>query len=194
MDIKEFFLERYSAFQDYPEYLLEGMTEKQIRESPDPSLNPIAWLLWHAARSEDIGVNRLLVDGVQVFTSGPWRSLRAAEPKRFGTGMTKEEVGALSSRINLSELKAYRSAVFNQTIAVVNALDAAKLDDLLTKNRLRTVFDDEGVGGDAADWLVDMYADNTKGWLLGHLALTHNYYHIGQAATVRKLFGLENRW
>ena len=55
-------------------------------------------------------------------------------------------------------------------------------------------FADEGAGGDVADWLIDVYPGNTKCWLLGHIALTLNYYHIGQVAVVRSLRGLKNSW
>jgi len=35
-------------------------------------VNPIAWLLWHAARVEDVGVNRFITDGRQVLDTGAW--------------------------------------------------------------------------------------------------------------------------
>jgi hypothetical protein len=31
----------------------EGLSEKQIRESVVPMANPLAWLLWHIAQTED---------------------------------------------------------------------------------------------------------------------------------------------
>lgn len=52
----------------------------------------------------------------------------------------------------------------------------------------------EGAGGDAADWLIDIYSGNTKGWLPGHLALTHNQYSIVRAAVAQSLHGLKNLW
>jgi len=61
MDAKQFFFERYRGFREYPELLLSGLTEHQMRHSPHPPLNPIAWVLWHLARSEDVGVNRVPV-------------------------------------------------------------------------------------------------------------------------------------
>ena len=50
----------------------------------------------------------------------------------------------------------------------------------------------EGAGGDAADWLIDIYSGNTKGWLPGHLALTHNDYHIGHVAVICGRHSLKN--
>src|SRR3989442_10823903 len=32
--------------------LLAGLSEDQVRRRPDPRVNTIAWLLWHAARIE----------------------------------------------------------------------------------------------------------------------------------------------
>jgi len=194
MDAITFFLERYKAYQDYPSFLVDGLSDEQLRSSPDPSLNPILWLLWHTARSEDVGINRLLTDDTQVYHNGPWRSLLNAEPRRFGTGMTKDEVHSFCARIHPIELTAYRAAVKKKTIDVVTSLPPEKLDDIISEEFYRKVFTDEGVGGTAAGWLADIYSDSTKGWLLGHLGLTHNFYHIGQAATVRRLYGLENPW
>ena len=62
MDAKQLFFERYNGFREYPEILLKGMTEQQIRQTPHSAVNPIAWLLWHMARCEDMAVNRLLFD------------------------------------------------------------------------------------------------------------------------------------
>lgn len=108
--------------------------------------------------------------------------------------MTKDEVHAFCARIHPIELTAYRAAVKNKTIEVVTSLSPEALDEVISEKRFQLVFGDEGVGGTETEWLVDIYSGNTKGWLLGHLGLTHNFYHIGQAATVRRLYGLGNPW
>ncbi len=43
------------------------------------------------------------------------------------------------------------------------------------------------------DFLIWEREGNTKGWWLGHLGLTHNHLHRGEALTIRGLQGIRNR-
>jgi hypothetical protein len=194
MDAKQLFFERYRGFQEYPPLLLDGLTDDQLRHSPHPALNPIAWVLWHIARCEDVGVNRLLTDASQVLDGGGWSPrLRVAE-RNIGTGMTKSDVAQLCAEIDLTELAAYRSAITDRTEAVVGAVPIEDLARELTQERLRRVFVGEGAGGTEGESLVEAYDGRTKGWLLGHIVLTHHFYHIGQAFGVRAMHGASNPW
>lgn len=194
MDAKQFFFERYDGFREYPEHLVDGLSEEQLRHSPHPSLNPIAWTLWHMARCEDVGVNRLLTDQTQLLDEDEWKIRLRVSDRGIRTGMSKAQVTELCALISLPELHAYRAAVTQHTDTAVQALPSAELMRELTQERLRQVFVDEGAGGAAADTLVDAYDGHNRGWLLGHLILTHNYYHIGQAFGVRVLHGAANPW
>ena len=64
----------------------------------------------------------------------------------------------------------------------------------MKRTGLKQVFVAEGLVKTSAPTLVDAYSGQTKGWLLGHLVLTHNYYHIGQAFAVRAMHGLPSPW
>jgi hypothetical protein len=194
MDAKQLFFERYQGFHDYPEHLVKDLTEHQLRHAPHPSLNPIAWALWHIARCEDVGVNRLLTDQAQVFDEGGWPSRLRVPGREVGTGMSKVQVTQLCEVISLPELDAYRAAVTDRTVAAVEALPSAELTRELTQPRLRQVFVDEGAGGTLAEEIVEAYNGHTKGWLLGHIVLTHQFYHIGQAFSVRAMLGAANPW
>ncbi len=194
MDAKQLFFERYDGFREYPQHLVNGLTETQLRQSPHVALNPICWTLWHIARSEDIGVNRLLVDRPQVFDGGEWSSRICVARRDFGIGMSKAEVAQLSESINLVELDGYRAAVASRTVSVVSALPLTELTKPLSQQWLRQVFTEEEAGGTFAEEIVEAYEGQTKGWLLGHLVLTHSFYHIGQAFGVRALLGVENPW
>lgn len=52
--------------------LLRPLSDEQLRRRPHPHATPIAWHLWHMARAEDVGVNRLVTDGTQVLSDGHW--------------------------------------------------------------------------------------------------------------------------
>lgn len=194
MDAKQLFFERYRGFQEYPDLLLDGLSDHQLRHSPHPALNPICWALWHIARCEDVGVNRLLTAGTQVLDDGKWSARLRVSERCIGTGMSTADVEGLCSEIDLSELAAYRSAVTDRTESVVGDLRSADLTQRLDKEKLRQVFVHEGAGGSAAEELVEAYAGHTRGWLLGHIALTHHFYHIGQAFGIRALYGATNPW
>jgi hypothetical protein len=194
MDAKQLFFERYRGYQEYPPLLVSGMSEQQLRHSPHPALNPVSWILWHTARCEDMAVNRLIADRQQVLDDGSWATRIGVSLRQIGTGMTGEEVGDLCERLNLSELVAYREAVTERTEEAVTRLPVKELSEELTVQMLRKVLVEEGAGGSAAESIAGMYRGNTKGWLLGHLALTHSYYHIGQAFAVRRMYGLPTPW
>lgn len=108
--------------------------------------------------------------------------------------MTKLEVTDLSARLDLQGLLAYRAAVVDRTVEVVNALPLAELAQPLQADNLECVLDTGGAGGMSAPLMVEAYLGRTKGWLLGHLALTHNYYHIGQAFSIRAMTGAPDPW
>ena len=74
MDAVDFFLLRYETLhRTLLDDLLKGLTETQVRTRPHAGVNTIAWLIWHMARIEDVGVNRFVVDGAQVLDDG-WRA------------------------------------------------------------------------------------------------------------------------
>ena len=194
MNAKQLFFERYHGFREYPELLVDGLTDQQLCQSPHPTLNPIAWLLWHTARCEDVAVNRLLTDGVEVLNRDSWLSRLGASPREIGTGMTRAEVVALCEEIHLPELLGYRQAVTGQTEQIVASLPPEELSLPVDIERLRQVLSVEGAGGRKAEWLIEAYSGHTRGWLLGHLVLTHHYYHIGQAFAIRSMYGMTNPW
>lgn len=194
MDAKQLFFERYEGFREYPEHLTKDLTDDQLRHSPHASLNPIAWTLWHIARCEDVGVNRLLTDQVQVFDEGGWQSRLHVRGREMGTGMSKAQVTQLCETIDLTALDAYRAAVTDRTVRAVGALPLAELSRELSATRLRQVFVAEGAGGTMSEEIVAAYHGHTKGWLLGHLVLTHQFYHIGQAFGLRAMLGAPNPW
>lgn len=61
MDAIDFFLVRYTELHGrLVDDLVRGLNEAQVRGRPAPGVNTVAWLLWHMARIEDVGVNRFV--------------------------------------------------------------------------------------------------------------------------------------
>ena len=193
MDAAEFLLLRHEPLHGaMTTTLVEGLPETQIRARPH-GLNSIAWLLWHIARAEDIGVNRFWVDRGEVLDDGGWsRRLRLAR-RDLGTGMTSDEVQMLSDTVDVGALRGYWDAVGHRTVEVVHAVGSRGWDDVVPPDQIRRIVHDEGGYGPNAEWAAPFYADQTRGWMVGHLALTHSYGHFFDARTVRGMLGFPGR-
>ena len=104
MDALEFFALRYDNVHTVmTSRLLDGLTDEQLRQRPH-GVNSIAWLLWHLARCEDVGVNRLVVDRPQLLDDEGWLARLGVPRRDIGTGMTSDE---LSARVDLAALRDY---------------------------------------------------------------------------------------
>ncbi len=71
------------------------LTDDQMRFCPQPHLNSIAWLLWHMARSGDMGVNRVIANRPDVLTGDGWASRLDLSRYDMGTGMTTTKWSSL---------------------------------------------------------------------------------------------------
>ena len=116
MDALQFFLLRYEALrsttaQQSVDALLSQLSEAQLRHRPQPDLNSIAWIVWHMARCEDFGVQRLVGYRLQIFDQQEWMVRLNIPLRDCGTGMTDDEVTDLSARVDLVALRAYWTAV-----------------------------------------------------------------------------------
>src|SRR5436190_23315281 len=102
MDAVDFFLVRYEqVHRVLTDPAISQLTEGQLRGRPQPGVNTVAWLLWHTARVEDVGVNRFAMDGTQVLDDG-WLGRLGIPRRDVGTGMSDQEVDELSAGIDLA--------------------------------------------------------------------------------------------
>jgi hypothetical protein len=171
--------------------LIEPLSEQQMRTRPHESVNSIAWIYWHMARSEDIALNRLASDGSQVFDDEGWAIPLHVPLRHFGYEMTKAEVSALSEQIDLAALRAYLDAVRKRTLQVVDALDGTALSLVVSPEYIHKLAYDEGVGGTAAEYVQSVWRDRTRGNYLMYLGLTHTFEHLGEVETVLSLLGVQ---
>lgn len=190
MDAIDFFLLRYETLhRTLLDDLLKGLTEAQVRRRPHSGVNTIAWLIWHAARVEDVGVNRFIVDGAQVLDDG-WLARLGIARRDVGTGMTDAEVDALSAGVDLTALRGYWDALTRRTLDVVAKLRGHELDAVVPADRVRRVCADEGAVAPGAEWLTEFWANGrTRGWLLAQTPLLHVYGHYFEARVAAGLWG-----
>ena len=190
MDALDFFLLRYETLhRTLLDDLLKGLTETQVRTRPHAGVNTIAWLIWHTARIEDVGVNRFVVDGAQVLEDG-WRARLGIDRRDVGTGMTDVEVDALSARIDIAALRSYWEALTQRTLEIVETLRGQDLGAVVPADRVKRVCADEGAVAPGAEWLTEFWANRRpRAWVLAQTPLLHVYGHYFEARVAAGLWG-----
>lgn len=193
MDAARFFLLRYEPLHGMmTDRLLAELTDAQLRARPQGQ-NSIAWLLWHVARAEDIGVNAFAYDQRQVFDEGGWARRIGAGRRDLGTSMTGDEVTAFTERAELGALRDYWRAVGDRTLETVHRDGARGWDEAVDPARMRRIICDDGDYGPRVDTnrVQTFYAGMTRGWAFAHLALTHTFGHFAEAGVVRGMLGFQ---
>lgn len=191
MDAAAFFLLRYEPLHGMmTDRLLDGLTDAHLRTRP-PGLNSIAWLLWHVARAEDIGVNAFAYDRPQVFDDGNWMKRIGSGRRDLGTSMTSDEAGALGDTVDVGALRDYWRAVGDRTLETVRRDGPRGWEEAVDPARMRRIICNAGDYGPRVDTnrVQTFYAGMTRAWALGHLALTHTFAHFGEATVVRTMLG-----
>lgn len=168
------------------------MADDLIRQRPHPSVNSIAWTMWHLTRVEDAALNRFIADRPQVLDDGGWMEKMGVPLRHNGFEMTKTEVDALSQQVDLSALRGYSDAVRARTLEIVENLDPESLAETVTRERLELVLLEEGLSGPRAEGLVDGYTGWSKAVFLMNHGLTHAYHHVGEINVISSLLGLES--
>jgi hypothetical protein len=194
MDAARMFLGQHGLTHARVERLLATTPEAAMRRRVIPGANPVAWHLWHVARAEDMGVNRLVADRPQVLDDGHLARL-GVMTRGGGTGMTDGECDAVAARVDVAAVGAYWAAVGARTAEVVAGLDPADLDEVVGPEQLRRLLvGEEAVAPDAALPLLEHWTGRTRGYYLLYLGLIHTYEHIGHVDLLRGLLGLRGRF
>jgi len=191
MDAAEFLLLRLDPLHGMlTDRLLADASDAQLRARPQGQ-NSLAWLLWHVARAEDIGVNAFAYDRPQVFDEGEWDARIAAGRRDLGTSMTSDEVTDLSGRVDVDALRAYWRAVGDRSLDTVRREGARGWDEPVDPARMRRIIRESGDYGPRVDTqrVETFYAGMTRGWAFAHLALSHSFGHFGEATVVRGMLG-----
>src|SRR5438552_6248580 len=190
MDATDFMLVRYAQIhQVLTDPAIKRLSEAQLRGRPQAGVNTVAWLVWHMARVEDVGLNRFAVDGTQVLDDG-WLGRLGIPRRDVGTGMSDREVDELSAAIDLAALRGYWDAVTRRTPDVVRGLRDEDLDLFVPADRVKRVATAEGAVAPGAEWLTEFWASKrTRAWILAQTPLLHVYGHYFEARVAAGLWG-----
>lgn len=188
MEFAQLFFSRYEDLRTAMEDLL-ACPEAEWRARPH-GLNPITWTVWHMARAEDSGLNRIVFDRPQVLDdpAARWPERMRIPHRHNGSTMPSGEVDALTAQADIAALWAYSFAVAERTRELIRQVDTASLDAPVPIPHLRRVLYDEGILRPGYTWPdPPPYNGNPRGEHLMMFGLTHNFYHWGEIRTVHSL-------
>src|SRR4051812_8790415 len=173
MEIAQLFFTRYEDLRSAMEGLV-ACPDAEWRARPH-GLNPITWLVWHMARAEDGGLNRLVFDQPQVLDdpAAQWPARMQIPLRHNGSTMPSDEVDMLNAAADLGGLWEYSVAVAERTRALVRQLDPTILDGTVPLPQLRRALFDEGMLRPGYAWPEDppLYSGGTRGEFLFHFGM-----------------------
>jgi hypothetical protein len=174
--------------------LVEGLTDEQIRSKPHPAINSIAWLLWHMARTEDVGISAFITVRPQLAEEEDWFTRLNVGRRDIGTGMTDDEVAELGARIDLQALDAYWDAVARRTRNLLERMDPSILDEVVDPAYAHDAIVKGGLLQESQQWVWESWQSGyTRGFFLNYMAASHVSKHIGEGTVARALYGFRGR-
>ncbi len=190
MNIPNFMMVRHQQLHtEVLANLKNTLSEEQLKFRPLEGMQPIIWLVWHMARVEDMGLSRFIWRTHQLYDAS-WRARMNLQIDHYGTSMREEEVANFVKTVEVDGVLAYQTAVGQRTKEMLEKLDVDTLDEVLSEEEVLRVVRDEGMASEDAQWVSPHYIGKTRGWMLCHMGLTHNFRHFGQIALVRKIIKL----
>ncbi len=102
MDIIEFFRHEQKRLHEWMREAVSDLTVEEWNTVPGGNGNSIAFLFWHAVRTEDNILRFILQGRAPIWNEGNWHERLSLPPRVQGTGMSTQEAQAF--RINDPEL------------------------------------------------------------------------------------------
>ena len=146
----------------------DGQTVEQLHFAPPGENHSTAWILWHAARTEDMLVNRFWQGKPDLWSAGGWAERTGLPAEGFGTGQSTDDASA----VRITDLDAFRGYQ-----AAVHANALAFLDGLSDEDIAQTL----QFGG----------GEETLARSITLRLITHNNAHCGELNVIRGMQGLE---
>jgi hypothetical protein len=162
----------------YPELLVEGLTDNQLRWQPDNHDTSIIFALWHTYRAEDDLLHGLVIGRPSVFASQGWAArLPVAQTgvTPFGNGLTRDQISVL--RLDVREVLAYARAVGQR---VSDYVSSASGEELATEIKL-PFFTGVYPGVDVM----------SKAEAIAFFAIGHTSEHLGEAQMLKGMMGMK---
>lgn len=139
MECAEFITGIFMQISRVLETTLDGLTEDEINQQPDPSCNSISWMVWHLTRVQDMFIARLS-GNEQVWIAEKWyeRFGRKADPRDAGYGHQPEDL-VIFNAPDTKTLLDYHHATLEKTKQYTNKLSPEELERVIDDGRAPTV-------------------------------------------------------
>jgi len=168
------------------------LSAKELVARPLVGVNPIAFLLWHMARSQDWGVNTAIRNVPEVIMREPWVKSTLAVPG-IGTGFELEEAARAAARFELAALLSYADAVHRDTLAWLGTIDQDLLDqipDVAAHDARHAEYQTPGFRAEMDSGPEHDDAVSSKGglpvWIfLTSVSITHLHRHLGELDLIK---------
>jgi uncharacterized damage-inducible protein DinB len=105
----------------------DGLMPEHLNFVPDGESHSIAWVLWHAARVEDLIMHQVIQGRPVIWDTGGWAARLGLPVQGFGTGQTTEQATAIRTA-DLAAFGGYADAVATATQDAIAALSDADLE------------------------------------------------------------------
>ena len=170
------------------------LSPAELAAQPLPGVNPIGFILWHMARSQDWAINTAVRGEPEVVKRPPWSASRLAHPG-IGTGFDLDEAAAVARMVDLPALLAYADAVHAHAEAWLANVAEADLDavpDVAAHEAPHPEYRAPGFraemdGGPEHDDAV-AGAGGLPAWIfLTSVAVTHLHRHLGEVDLLKEL-------
>jgi hypothetical protein len=161
---------------------------------PLQGVNPIGFVIWHMARSQDWAVNTAIRNVPEVIRRRPWAGSSLAVPG-IGTGFDLEQAARAAALFERSELLAYADAVHDDALAWLRTVDEVNLDDIPDVAAHDAPHPEYQTPGFRAEMDSGPEHDDAVGrkgglpvWLfLTSVSVTHLHRHLGEVDLVKDL-------
>ena len=168
------------------------LTPAELTGRAVTGVNPIGFIVWHMARSQDWAVNTAIRNVPEVVTRAPWPDTSVAVAG-IGTGFDHADAEDVARRANLQDLLAYADAVHADSIAWLRTQSEALLDeipDVAAHDARHPEYQTEGFRAEMDSGPEHDDAVGRKGGLpvwvfLTSVAVTHLHRHLGEVDLIK---------
>ena len=128
MEWQQLIIDIYVRISQVLDRALEGLTQDDLNQQPNPDSNSMGWLAWHLTRVQDRAIADLAGEE-QLWIKDEWysRFIRPADPQDVGVGHSSEDLAAFRSP-DAQTLLAYHHAVLERSKHYINNLSQTDLD------------------------------------------------------------------
>ncbi len=169
-------------------HVARDVAPELMTASATPLSNPVGFLMWHMARSQDWAVHTAIRGVPEVAWTAPWSGMAGVSTPGMGTGFSPAEARELASKLELSGLMAYADAVNAATVAWVRGLSEADLDeipDVAGHDRAIPAYQTAGFlaemdSGPEHDEAVGDVGGQPVWLFLTSVSVTHLHRHLGE--------------